>query len=105
MVSGYSDRIAIQDRPIRRSRWHGEADDSQRIAEQLDAGKRLPIPPAGVCAGIGGGGSFTTLSLSRHSTTHTQIVDMFLDVQISVTQTGGDQWLVEIAPRNCMTNG
>jgi len=60
----------------------------EHLADQL----MLPLA-------LAGGGSFTTLGLSRHSTTNMQIIEMFLDARISASQASRDQWLVEISAR------
>jgi RNA 3'-terminal phosphate cyclase (ATP) len=59
------------------------------VAEHLADQLLLPLA-------LAGGGSFVTLSLSRHSTTNMQIIEMFLDVKIAAQQVGRDQWLVEV---------
>jgi RNA 3'-terminal phosphate cyclase (ATP) len=47
---------------------------------------------------LAGGGSFPTLPLTRHSTTNIGIIQLFLDVNISVEHVGHDQWHVTVAP-------
>jgi RNA 3'-terminal phosphate cyclase (ATP) len=43
-----------------------------------------------------GGGEFRTLSLSRHSTTHIDVLKMFLDIEIESTQNDSDDWSVVV---------
>ncbi len=44
------------------------------------------------------GGSFRTLPLTRHSTTHIEILRRFLDVDIRVNESTGDTCCVEVRP-------
>jgi RNA 3'-terminal phosphate cyclase (ATP) len=45
---------------------------------------------------LAGGGSFKTLSLSRHSTTHIELIQKFLEVGVETRDTGRDNVLVTI---------
>jgi len=45
---------------------------------------------------LAGGGSYTTGQPSLHTTTNIEVVKMFLDVEITVTQTNDDVWKIEI---------
>jgi RNA 3'-terminal phosphate cyclase (ATP) len=45
---------------------------------------------------LAGGGSYLTGPLSLHTTTNIEIVKMFLDVQINVTQAGENVWKIEV---------
>lgn len=42
------------------------------------------------------GGSFLSIGLSRHATTNIEVIEKFLDTEISVTQQHRKAWLVEI---------
>ena len=46
---------------------------------------------------IAGKGSFMTLPLSRHSTTHIELVRQFLNIDVSVKKLDGVRCLVRIA--------
>jgi RNA 3'-terminal phosphate cyclase len=46
-----------------------------------------------------GGGRFRTLGLSDHSTTHLEVVQRFLDIQVEVEEKDGDEAIVSICPR------
>jgi RNA 3'-terminal phosphate cyclase (ATP) len=59
------------------------------LADQL-------LLPLGIGAHLGGGGVFRTMALSLHSTTHLEILQRFLDLNIHVKQSGQDDWLVRI---------
>lgn len=45
---------------------------------------------------LAGGGSYTTGPLSLHTTTNIQIIQKFLDVEISTTPIGEQVWIVEV---------
>ena len=45
-----------------------------------------------------GGGQFRTLSLSPHSTTHLDVVQRFLDIQVEVEEKDRDETIVSIQP-------
>jgi len=45
---------------------------------------------------LAGGGSYMTGPLSLHTTTNIEVIKMFLDVEITVTQTNDDVWKIEI---------
>ncbi|HEY1404676.1 MAG TPA: RNA 3'-terminal phosphate cyclase, partial [Pyrinomonadaceae bacterium] len=64
-------------------------DTSAPVGEHL--ADQLLIPLA-----LAGGGSYTTGQPSLHTTTNIDILKMFLDVQITARQAGGDVWKVEI---------
>jgi len=42
------------------------------------------------------GGSFSTLPLSRHSTTNIEVIGKFLDVRIQIEQAGERIWSVRV---------
>lgn len=44
------------------------------------------------------GGVFTTTDITQHTRTNTDIIKRFLDVDISLTQTGRKCWTVEVTP-------
>lgn len=45
---------------------------------------------------LAGSGSFVSTGLSRHATTNIEVIEKFLDVEISVTEQRKGAWLVEI---------
>lgn len=45
---------------------------------------------------LGGGGSFTTVPLSRHTTTNIEIIRKFLDVEIVAEQMAGRAWKIRV---------
>jgi RNA 3'-terminal phosphate cyclase (ATP) len=47
---------------------------------------------------LAGGGSFATSPLSRHARTNIEIIQMFLDVRITVGEVGPKSWLVQVTP-------
>jgi RNA 3'-terminal phosphate cyclase (ATP) len=47
----------------------------------------------------GGGGSYTTGPLSLHTTTNIQIIQQFLDVEISTAQVSEQLWKIEVRPQ------
>lgn len=55
---------------------------------------QLLIPMA-----LAGGGSFTTLALSRHTKTNAEVIRLFLDVDVGFEQLSPDVWRVEVRPR------
>lgn len=55
---------------------------------------QLLIPMA-----LAGGGSFTTLSLSRHTKTNAEVIRLFLDVDVGFEQLSPHVWRVEVRPR------
>jgi RNA 3'-terminal phosphate cyclase (ATP) len=63
------------------------------LADQL----MLPLAVSAHCHD--GGGRYRTLQLSRHSTTHLDILGRFLDLDIRLKDTSGDDVLVEIRRR------
>jgi RNA 3'-terminal phosphate cyclase (ATP) len=71
------------------------------MAAGVPVGKYLAdqfMLPLGIGAYQGsGGGVFRTMVLSRHSTTHLEILHKFLDINIQVEQNGQDDYLVRIA--------
>ena len=69
------------------------------LAAGVPVGKYLAdqlLLPLGIGAYLGGGGVFRTMALSRHSTTHLEILQRFLDLNVHVKQSGNDDWLVRI---------
>ena len=60
------------------------------LADQL-------ILPLGISAHTsGGGGSFRTMALSRHATTHIEIIRQFLDIDVQVERESTNRYLVRI---------
>jgi RNA 3'-terminal phosphate cyclase (ATP) len=60
------------------------------LADQL-------LLPLGICAYLGGGGgTFRTMRLTRHSTTHIEILRQFLDVKVHVETRNRDECCVRI---------
>jgi RNA 3'-terminal phosphate cyclase (ATP) len=53
---------------------------------------QLLIPMA-----MAGGGSFTTLPLSRHATTNIEVIGKFLDVTIEASKMADRVWKVELS--------
>ena len=48
---------------------------------------------------LAGGGAYRTLSVSSHTRTNIEVVRRFLPLEISATQTGPDDWRVELESR------
>ncbi len=48
---------------------------------------------------LAGGGAFTTLPLTSHSTTNREIIERFLDVRITARELRPEAWLIEVAPK------
>jgi RNA 3'-terminal phosphate cyclase (ATP) len=70
----------------------GDVPVGEYLADQL-------ILPLAIGAGQGtGGGQFRTLSLSPHSTTHLDVVQRFLDIQVEVEEKDRDETIVSIQP-------
>jgi len=70
----------------------GDVPVGEYLADQL-------ILPLAIGAGRGtGGGQFRTLSLSSHSTTHLDVVQRFLDIQVDVEEKVRDEAIVSIRP-------
>lgn len=70
----------------------GDAPVGEYLADQL-------ILPLAIGASQGtGGGQFQTLELSEHSTTHLEVVQRFLDIQVEVEEKDGDEAIVSIQP-------
>lgn len=78
---------AVADRAVKEARRYLAADVAagEYLADQL----LIPM-------GMAGGGSFTTLPLSRHSTTNIAVIGKFLDAGISIEQTGERIWSVRV---------
>jgi RNA 3'-terminal phosphate cyclase (ATP) len=64
----------------------------EHLADQL-------LLPLAIGATHGAGGSFRTLALSGHSTTHIELLEKLLDVQVTVASEAPDDVLVTIEPR------
>ncbi len=45
---------------------------------------------------MAGGGSFTTLPASRHTTTNIEIIKKFLDVEIVAAPGAGREWRITV---------
>jgi RNA 3'-terminal phosphate cyclase len=45
---------------------------------------------------LAGGGSFTTVRLSRHATTNIEIIKKFLDVDVTTAQKDNRTWQVDV---------
>jgi RNA 3'-terminal phosphate cyclase (ATP) len=76
-------------------------DDARRyLAANVPVGKYLAdqlLLPLGIGAHFGaGGGSFRTMALSLHATTHIDILHRFLDLDAKVEQNGRDDFVVRI---------
>lgn len=70
----------------------GDVPVGEYLADQL-------ILPLSIGAGQGtGGGKFRTLSLSPHSTTHLDVVQRFLDIEVEVEEKDRDETIVSIQP-------
>ena len=71
----------------------GDAPVGEYLADQL-------ILPLAIGASQStGGGQFRTLGLSKHSTTHLEVVQRFLDIQVEVEEKDRDEAIVSIQPR------
>ena len=71
----------------------GDAPVGEYLADQL-------ILPLAIGASQGtGGGQFRSLALSDHSTTHLEVVQRFLDIQVEVEEKDRDEAIVSIFPR------
>jgi RNA 3'-terminal phosphate cyclase len=46
---------------------------------------------------MAGGGSFRTLPLTRHATTNAEVIEGFLDVEVSIRKLAERVWEVAIA--------
>ena len=69
---------------------NAQAPVGEYLADQL-------MLPLGIGAYLGsGGGQFRTLKLSRHSTTHMEVLKKFLDVEIDVECQGRDDYVIRI---------
>lgn len=79
---------AVAEKAVQQARRYlgSEAAVAEYLADQL------LIPMA-----MAGGGSFTTLPLSRHTTTNIEVIRKFLDVAIETSQTGDRVWKVEVS--------
>jgi RNA 3'-terminal phosphate cyclase (ATP) len=78
---------AVAERAVKEARRYLAVDAAagEYLADQL------LIPMA-----MAGGGSFTTLPLSRHSTTNNEVIGKFLEVGIEIEQAGERVWRVSI---------
>jgi len=81
---------AVADRPVKEARRYLAVDVA--VGEYL--ADQLLIPMA-----MAGGGSFTTLPLSRHSTTNIEVIGKFLDVAIETEQAGERIWRVRVGEK------
>ena len=76
------------------------------LAAGVPVGKHLAdqlLLPLGIGAHLGtGGGTFRTMALSLHATTHIEILHRFLDLDAKIEQNGrddvfGKNWVVDLA--------
>ena len=79
---------AVAEKAVQQARRYigSEAAVAEYLADQL------MIPMA-----MAGGGSFTTLPLSRHATTNIEVIGKFLDVKIRTSQLADRVWRVEVS--------
>ena len=72
------------------------------LASGVPVGRHLAdqlLLPLGIGAYLGtGGGTFRTLTLSSHATTHLEILRHFLGLDVRIEQNGPDDYLVRIGP-------
>ena len=80
-----AERVAEQVIKEAREYLYREAAVGEHLADQL----LLPMA-------LAGGGAFTTLKPSLHTTTNIEVIRQFLDVQITVTPLEGKIWRIEI---------
>lgn len=69
------------------------------LAAMVPVGKHLAdqlLLPLGIGAYLGTGGSFRTLALTLHATTHIEILRQFLKVDVTVDQQGRNDYLVRV---------
>ena len=70
------------------------------LAAGVPVGKYLAdqlLLPLGIGAHFGsGGGNFRTMALSRHATTHLDMLHCFLDIDATIEQAGRDDIVVRI---------
>ncbi len=70
------------------------------LAAGVPVGKHLAdqlLLPLGIGAHFGtGGGSFRTMALSLHATTHIELLHRFLEIDAQVEQAGQDDFVVKI---------
>jgi len=91
VFSGFGERSlrseAVAEKAVHQARRYigSEAAVGEYLADQL------LIPMA-----MAGGGSFTTLPLSRHATTNIEVIGKFLDVTIEASQMADRVWKVEV---------
>ena len=79
---------AVAEKAVQQARRYIGSDAA--VAEYL--ADQLLIPMA-----MAGGGSFTTLPLSRHATTNIEVIGKFIDVGIETSQPGDRTWKVEVS--------
>ncbi|MEK6323168.1 MAG: RNA 3'-terminal phosphate cyclase [Acidobacteriota bacterium] len=79
---------AVAEKAVQQARRYLASEGA--IAEYL--ADQLLIPMA-----MAGGGSFTTLPLSRHATTNIAVIGKFLEVAIESSQVGERVWKVEVS--------
>lgn len=82
----------VADRTLKAARAYLEADVpvGPHLADQL-------MLPLGVSAHLGGGGgAFHTMPLTRHSITHIDVLQQFLNVRVTTTNTERDNCIVRI---------
>lgn len=79
---------AVAEKAVQEARRYlgSEAAVGEYLADQL-------LIPAAMVRG----GSFTTLPLSRHTTTNIEVISKFLDVQIETSQVADRLWRVEVS--------
>ena len=79
---------AVAEKAVQQARRYigSEAAVGEYLADQL------LIPMA-----MAGGGSFTTLPLSRHATTNIEVIGKFIDVGIETSRPGDRTWKVEVS--------
>jgi RNA 3'-terminal phosphate cyclase (ATP) len=91
VFTGFGERSlrseAVAEKAVQQARRYIGADVA--VGEYL--ADQLLIPMA-----MAGGGSFTTLPLSRHATTNIEVIGMFVDVAIESSQLADRVWRVEV---------
>jgi RNA 3'-terminal phosphate cyclase (ATP) len=89
-------RRGVRAEKVAMDTWH---QTQEYLAASVPVGRHLAdqlLLPLAVAAHQGGSGSFRTMALSRHSTTHIEVLRRFLDVSINVDQTAPDIVLVQL---------
>lgn len=90
-----SPNLASAASPPEKVAEHAVAQVQRYLAAEVPVGQYLADQLMLLFA-LAGGGAFTTLPLTSHSTTNCEIIELFLEVRITARELQSEAWLVEV---------